>query len=121
MDSSGSDGGGTNGEVTAEGYKQCCDQLWKLGANYNKHYNRCHNRRFGCEVYESCQYYAGERKDLHRHIWVYHEEYAKGNNIPDPRGECQACGKSFSRKDRISRHLSRSPSCREKLRLKDKL
>ncbi|CAJ0538998.1 Ff.00g068310.m01.CDS01 [Fusarium sp. VM40] len=103
-----------------EGYVQCCGKSWKLGSKYTKHYNRCHNRRFKCAFYEDCQYGAGEVKDLHRHYWVYHEAYAKENNIPSPRAECPACGQPFGRKDRVRRHLSRFPSCRKKLALNEK-
>ncbi|KAG5658109.1 hypothetical protein KAF25_007060 [Fusarium avenaceum] len=120
MDSSGSEGDGTNGEATVDGYTRCCKRLWKLGAKYTKHYNRCHNRRFKCAFYEDCQYGAGEPKDLNRHYWVHHKEYAKENNIPSPHGKCLACGESFGRKDHVRRHLSRFPSCREKLALNDK-
>lgn len=83
-----------------------------------KHYNRKHNRRLNCVFQNDCDYLGADKKELHRHYWVSHKEYARVNKIPDPSGTCEACGKYFSRKDRIPRHLSRSLSCRIKLGLK---
>lgn len=83
-----------------------------------KHYNRKHNRRLNCVFQNNCDYLGADKKDLHRHYWVSHKEYARANKIPDPSGTCKACGNYFSRKDRIPRHLSRSLSCRVKLGLK---
>ncbi|KAL7768275.1 hypothetical protein ACKLNR_002576 [Fusarium oxysporum f. sp. zingiberi] len=96
----------------------CCGRSWKQGANYRKHYNRKHNRRLNCVFQNNCDYLGADKKELHRHYWVSHKEYARANKIPDPSGTCKACGEYFSRKDRIPRHLSRSLSCRVKLGLK---
>ncbi|KLP15232.1 uncharacterized protein LW94_2189 [Fusarium fujikuroi] len=96
----------------------CCGRSWKQGANFRKHYNRKHNRRLNCVFQNDCDYLGADKKELHRHYWVSHKEYARANKIPDPSGTCEACGKYFSRKDRIPRHLSRSLSCRIKLGLK---
>ncbi|RKK79872.1 hypothetical protein BFJ69_g4689 [Fusarium oxysporum] len=96
----------------------CCGRSWKQGANYRKHYNRKHNRRLNCVFQNNCDYLGADKKDLHRHYWVSHKEYARANKIPDPSGTCKACGNYFSRKDHIPRHLSRSLSCRVKLGLK---
>ncbi|QGI64204.1 hypothetical protein CEK26_008158 [Fusarium fujikuroi] len=96
----------------------CCGRSWKQGANFRKHYNRKHNRRLNCVFQNDCDYLGADKKELHRHYWVSHKEYARANQIPDPSGTCEACGKYFSRKDRIPRHLSRSLSCRIKLGLK---
>ncbi|XEV00890.1 hypothetical protein FSHL1_006177 [Fusarium sambucinum] len=92
----------------------CCEKPWKQGANFNKHWNRVHNLRYNCE---HCVFAGADKKELHRHYWSSHKDWAKANNIPEQSGKCQGCGKSFTRKDRIRRHLERSPLCREKLGL----
>ncbi|CAF3519953.1 unnamed protein product [Fusarium graminearum] len=89
---------------------------WKEGTHYNKHYNRVHNLRYKCE---SCAFAGADKKELHRHYWVFHRDWAEANNIPDISGKCKGCGRTFRRKDRIRLHLRRYPSCREKLGLSE--
>ncbi|UZP36356.1 hypothetical protein NXS19_004172 [Fusarium pseudograminearum] len=94
----------------------CCGKSWKEGTHYNKHYNRVHNLRYKCE---SCAFAGADKKELHRHYWVSHRDWAEANNIPDISGNCKGCGRTFRRKDRIRLHLKRYPSCREKLGLSE--
>ncbi|KAH7003153.1 hypothetical protein EDB82DRAFT_6728 [Fusarium venenatum] len=92
----------------------CCKKPWKQGADFNKHWNRVHNLRYECE---HCVFTGADKKELHRHYWSSHKDWAKTNNIPKQGGNCKSCGKYFTRKDHIPRHLKRYPLCREKLGL----
>ncbi|KAK3997839.1 hypothetical protein QBC44DRAFT_46142 [Cladorrhinum sp. PSN332] len=47
-----------------------------------------------------------ERKDLHRHYWTNHPDYARGNNIPNDRMECPFCTYK-SRSDNVLRHIEK--------------
>ncbi|CZR61728.1 uncharacterized protein PAC_11625 [Phialocephala subalpina] len=53
-----------------------------------------------------CPFATAERKDLHRHFWAHHEEYAQANSTPDDRRVCPDCGQR-SRSDNLSRHKRR--------------
>jgi uncharacterized Zn-finger protein len=45
---------------------------------------------------------------MNRHIWVTHNTYAKNNNIEDPGDQCDRCGKVFTRRDNLQRHLNKN-------------
>lgn len=44
------------------------------------------------------------RRDLNRHIWAKHEEYAVKHRIPEETDTCDVCG-AEGRKDNIKRHM----------------
>lgn len=107
-------------EVMERGHALQVSHLPVLSTSPNhvnsKHYNRVHNLRYKCE---SCAFARADKKELHRHYWVSHRDWAEANNIPDISGKCKGCGRTFGRKDRIRLHLKRYPSCREKLGLSE--
>ncbi|KAK4464422.1 hypothetical protein QBC42DRAFT_45754 [Cladorrhinum samala] len=51
-----------------------------------------------------CPGVGGELKDLYRHLWVRHPDFARENNIPQERGRCEVCGYSSIRLDNLVRH-----------------
>ncbi|KAL6415486.1 hypothetical protein AUP68_02045 [Ilyonectria robusta] len=103
-------------EHSDQGYKRCCGRLLKIGRNLNKHMVR-HTRPRPCKAGAGCDYGAASMKDLNRHYWSHHKVWAEENSIPDERCKCDACHKSFARKDHKTRHLRKFPECREKLGL----
>lgn len=83
----------------------------------SKHMVR-HTRPRLCKASARCNNYgAASKKDLDRHYWSHHKVWAEENSIPDERCKCDACHTSFARKDHRTRHLRKSPECREKLGL----
>ncbi len=67
----------------------------------SKHLNK-HNKPNKCEL---CTYEAAANKELNRHYWVYHKEYAKKKTIPSYQAQCESCGSNF-RIDNLKRHQS---------------
>lgn len=47
---------------------------------------------------------ARSRRDLHRHIWAHHEDYAIKNSIQPESEICPIC-KTVGRKDNVRRHM----------------
>jgi hypothetical protein len=47
--------------------------------------------------------YVAPRRDLNRHLWTNHSDYARENGIPKEEDICEQCGYR-SRKDRVKRH-----------------
>lgn len=115
---SGQSGNNSSEDDGAESeYQWCCGKRHKKGRNLNKHNRSIHNHRFPCKFYKTCGEVSADNKALYRHYWVHHKQYAQDNGIPSLEGVCEACGKKYSRRDRVLRHLRGSSVCREKLGL----
>jgi hypothetical protein len=79
-------------------------QIRALLTIYRKH-EHIHTRPLQCHLCES-PFRAAERKDLNRHFWVWHKEYARENGIPSDNVECPDCGEE-TRSDNLKRHKTR--------------
>jgi hypothetical protein len=62
-----------------------------------------HVKPFHCPL-EGCGSAHGAKKDLNRHLWCHHTNYATTHNVPDKPEACPKCGKIF-RKDNMARHM----------------
>ncbi|KAM5380898.1 hypothetical protein ACJZ2D_003207 [Fusarium nematophilum] len=113
----GSGSEGSSPDVTEGGFRCDCGKSWEKRRDFRKHNWSVHNRRFECEANEYCVYMGADKREMERHYWSNHREYARENNVKDVSGSCEACGKTYGRKDRVGRHLKKSPACRRKLGL----
>lgn len=89
---------------SASGQFQCtyCNKTYTAQYMLTKH-KRTHTKPLQCNL---CSFATAEKKDLHRHFWSKHKEYALANNTPRDRGVCPDCGHR-SRSDNLSRHKRR--------------
>ncbi|CAP62122.1 uncharacterized protein PODANS_5_50 [Podospora anserina S mat+] len=69
----------------------------------SKHMNN-HTKRRQCP-FRDCEGGGAETKDLNRHLWTHHPEYASAENIPKDEEWCgfQGCG-YHGRRDNVKRH-----------------
>jgi hypothetical protein len=58
---------------------------------------------FSCPL---CPSGHNAKRTLHRHIWVYHRDYAREHNIPSENEECPFCHR-IMRKDNLKRHVDK--------------
>jgi hypothetical protein len=72
---------------------------------YRKH-EHVHTKPLECHLCVDRPFGAAERKDLNRHFWVWHREYARENGIPSDHVECPECGEE-TRSDNLKRHMTR--------------
>ncbi|KAK4167029.1 hypothetical protein QBC43DRAFT_12364 [Cladorrhinum sp. PSN259] len=107
------DGNTTDPETAARKPYKCT----KCGVRHRRpcdldHINRKHmhnhSKRRKCPLAaeEGCQWKGGaENKDLHRHLWSHHNNYARANNIPKDEEICDYPGCDYKgRKDNVKRH-----------------
>jgi hypothetical protein len=69
----------------------------------NRKHMHKHEKPIKCPV-RGCQHADAENRDLNRHCWTYHKEYAKKKDLPKVDALCESCGKHFTRKDNLKRH-----------------
>lgn len=83
---------------------QCayCDKMYTAQYQLTKH-EHIHTKPRQCHF---CLFATAERRDLNRHFWAHHEEYARAHSIPRDRRVCPDCGQR-SRGDNLSRHKRR--------------
>jgi len=83
---------------------QCkyCNKKYKAQYELRKHEN-VHKKPYQCHL---CHTATAERKDLHRHFWAHHEDYARANGIREDIRVCPDCGLR-TRSDNMSRHRRR--------------
>ncbi|KAF3062846.1 hypothetical protein CFAM422_010458 [Trichoderma lentiforme] len=78
--------------------------------NFKKHLD-IHNKRVPCEAgnpgERHCFKRFADNKARNRHYWVYHEAWAKENNIPIEKSFCEPCKSSFVRRDFLWRHIKK--------------
>ncbi|KAH8589270.1 hypothetical protein B0O99DRAFT_600067 [Bisporella sp. PMI_857] len=77
-----------------------CGKEFSKNHELTKHMKN-HVKPLICAVCQSSG--AAEKKDLHRHYWVHHPEYARENGIPKEEKTCPDCGHT-GRSDNIKRH-----------------
>lgn len=91
------------------GYRWCCGKWKKDDGNFKKHLD-IHNKRVPCEAgnpgERHCFKRFADNKARNRHYWVYHEAWAKENNIPIEKCFCEPCKTSFARRDFLRRHMN---------------
>ncbi|KAK0710561.1 hypothetical protein B0T21DRAFT_268771, partial [Apiosordaria backusii] len=69
-----------------------------------EYHDNNHTKRRKCPI-ETCEGGGAESKDLHRHIWAHHSDYARENNIPKVDDMCGFPGCEYhGRKDNLKRH-----------------
>lgn len=85
-------------------YEDCsysCESQRKL----TKHILRKHEKPHGCKASDHCDHRTAEPRDMNRHYWSTHKEYARRHNIPgDEEYPCSKCGEIFTRADNLKRH-----------------
>jgi len=90
------------GSATGDFPCKDCDKRYKLPYQLRKH-ERIHSKPCKCSL---CSYSTAQRKDLDRHYWTTHENYAREHNIPDDKIGCPYC-RERGRSDNIRRHIRR--------------
>ncbi|PMD17210.1 hypothetical protein NA56DRAFT_752560 [Hyaloscypha hepaticicola] len=88
---------------------QCttCFKVFPKQHKLTKH-EKIHTKPLLCHLCPDGDYGgAAERKELNRHFWVYHAEYAESHNIPKEWGTCDDCGKEC-RSDNLTRHQKKA-------------
>ncbi|EXL40159.1 hypothetical protein FOCG_17262 [Fusarium oxysporum f. sp. radicis-lycopersici 26381] len=80
-----------------------CKKWFGSNRDLNKHIRYTHDKPFCCEADENCLFKAGARRDLQRHYYVVHREYAKDKGYFQYL-ECDSCGAKFTRRDNLKRH-----------------
>ncbi|VBB80965.1 Putative protein of unknown function [Podospora comata] len=80
-----------------------CGKFYKRKCDLDKHMNN-HTKRRQCPFLD-CKGGGAETKDLNRHLWTHHPEYASAENIPKDEEWCgfQGCG-YHGRRDNLKRH-----------------
>jgi len=88
----------------ASGQFECkyCGKRCTAQSSLTKH-ERTHTRPQRCEL---CGDAKAERKDLYRHFWAHHKDYAQEENIPNDIIACPHCGEE-TRSDNLKRHMFR--------------
>jgi len=79
--------------------------LTETGSAYQivRKHEHIHTRPLRCQL---CGVAKAERKDLNRHLWVHHKDFARKNNIPSDMIACPDCGEQ-TRSDNLKRHRTR--------------
>lgn len=54
-----------------------------------------------------CEWKTAENRDMYRHYWASHKRYAERNGIPRDNDACKTCGKAFTRKDNLTKHMKK--------------
>ncbi|KAK4464423.1 hypothetical protein QBC42DRAFT_45780 [Cladorrhinum samala] len=81
----------------------CRRKRYRLQCELDKHLHN-HTRRRRCPI-RGCQAGSGETRDLNRHLWTNHREYARENNVPKEEIPCDFPGCDYKgRKDNVKRH-----------------
>jgi hypothetical protein len=57
-----------------------------------------------CEADKYCDHRTADQRDMDRHYWASHRNYAREHGIPNPEGVCPDCGTKFTRSDNMTRH-----------------
>ncbi|KAK4664085.1 uncharacterized protein QC763_500050 [Podospora pseudopauciseta] len=95
----------TEASPTSSDPNKCsvCGKFFRRKCDLDKHMNN-HTKRRQCPFVD-CEGGGAETKDLHRHLWTHHPEYASAENIPKDEEWCgfQGCG-YHGRRDNVKRH-----------------
>ncbi|KAK4173524.1 hypothetical protein QBC36DRAFT_55646 [Triangularia setosa] len=80
-----------------------CGKSYKRQCDLDKHMNN-HTKRRKCPI-KDCDGGGAETKDLHRHLWAKHSDYAREKNIPRVEQPCGWPGCDYhGRTDNLKRH-----------------
>lgn len=77
----------------------------------NRKHAKKHDPDIPCQAHGSgtvtCHEMFPDNKEMIRHLWAYHEDYAKDplNHVPDIRKTCSICGDKIKRGDNTKRHM----------------
>ncbi|KAB5513279.1 hypothetical protein GE09DRAFT_1232063 [Coniochaeta sp. 2T2.1] len=82
-----------------------CNRAFSKPHKLRKH-QKTHDPSVDCPAEVSCPFKTAERRDMDRHLWVAHKSYAEHNNIENPGAKCDRCGKWFTRRYNLQRHLN---------------
>jgi len=77
-----------------------CERGFSKQYELTKHI-RIHTKPLSCEI--CWNFETAQKKDLDRHLLVYHPSYAQSQNIPENLKECEDCRRKF-RSDNLKRH-----------------
>ncbi|KAK4211364.1 hypothetical protein QBC37DRAFT_14418 [Rhypophila decipiens] len=93
---------------TRPAYLWCCNK-WRAEGQVLKRHRKTkrHNPPIPCAADPECANRQAQRRDMNRHYWTSHKKWAAENNIPELKEDCEACGKTFARKDFLKRHLDK--------------
>lgn len=80
-----------------------CPKTFSKQHQLDTHAKR-HSRPFTCPV-SSCGKPHGAKRDLGRHLWSKHPEYAAAHGVFNEHRQCQVCGK-VQRSDNLVRHMA---------------
>ncbi|KOS19817.1 Krueppel-like factor 11 [Escovopsis weberi] len=69
-----------------------------------KRHIRTHTKPTKCPK-EGCDAAGDFGKFIARHVWTDHTKWAEETNFPRIDGKCPHCGRSFKRKDFVTRHV----------------
>jgi len=110
LDALGNEGMDTEEDFVANGSFVCdqrgCDKVFPRQCDLTKH-QRNHSRPISCQFCPRSEFKGvAQNKDLYRHYWIKHPEWAAANNIPKEEATCPRCGKT-KRSDNIKRHRER--------------
>jgi len=62
-----------------------------------------HTKRRKCPI-KDCRYRgAAEYKDIYRHLWAHHENYAREHGVKRDLDRCEVCD-YYGRRDNVKRH-----------------
>jgi hypothetical protein len=77
--------------------------LSRTQLNINRHHKRVHTKPLGCPLCPKADYSAAQKREVNRHLWAKHPDYAQSNNIPRERATCLEC-EYEGRRDNVRRH-----------------
>ncbi|OIW22907.1 hypothetical protein CONLIGDRAFT_686988 [Coniochaeta ligniaria NRRL 30616] len=83
-----------------------CDKVFEKLHKLRKH-QKTHDPSIRCPAVVDCDFVTAEQRDMNRHLWVTHNRYARRHNIEDPGDQCDRCGKWFTRRDNLLKHLNK--------------
>ncbi|KAI9172178.1 Zinc finger protein [Paramyrothecium foliicola] len=83
-----------------------CDKSYEKNSELTRHMRR-HDKPIPCIHNDTCGYRTAQQKDMNRHYWTTHREWARENNVPNTRVECDYCGETLERDDNLKKHMER--------------
>jgi uncharacterized C2H2 Zn-finger protein len=66
---------------------------------------RDHDKPVQCPR-EGCNHRAAWNKDINRHVWSHHADWARARNWPSQEKTCDICGMVLGRGDVAKRHMA---------------
>lgn len=86
---------------------------WVVKNDFTKHYKN-HTRPISCTSPACPRSEPGEgfaqHKDMYRHCWVAHCNFAARKRYPNPEAVCEFCGRRLRQKSNLVRHKKSCPS-----------